>query len=45
MKRDELVRVADNLIKPVLHQAEEGRHIYCIIDSGVRYLYVVETQK
>jgi hypothetical protein len=42
---DDLVRIADDLVKPVLHQAEEGRHIYCIIDSGVRYLYVVETQK
>jgi hypothetical protein len=40
---DDLVRIADDLVKPVLHQAEEGRHIYCIIDSGVRYLYVVET--
>jgi len=27
----------------VLHQAEERRHSYCVIDSGVRYLYVVET--
>jgi len=45
MKRDELVRIADDLVKPILHQAKEGRHIYCIIDSGVRYLYVVETQK
>ncbi len=40
---DDLVRIADDLVKPVLHQAEEGRHSYCIIDSGVRYLYVIET--
>jgi hypothetical protein len=40
---EDLVRIADDLIKPVLHQAEEGRHIYCIIDSGVRYLYGIET--
>jgi hypothetical protein len=40
---DDLVRIADDLVKPVLHQAEEGRHIYCIIASGVRYLYAVET--
>ncbi len=40
---DDLVRIADDLVKPVLHQAEKGRHTYCIIDSGVRYLYVVET--
>jgi len=40
---DDLVRIADDLVKPVLHQAEEGRHSYCIIDSGVRYLYVIKT--
>jgi hypothetical protein len=40
---EDLVRIADDLVKPVLHQAEEGRHIYCIIDSGVRYLYGIET--
>jgi len=42
---DDLVRIADDLVKPVLHQAEAGRHTYCVIDSGVRYLYVIETQK
>ena len=40
---DDLVRIADDLARPVLHQAEERRHSYCVIDSGVRYLYVVET--
>jgi hypothetical protein len=40
---DDLARIADDLVKPILHQAEEGRHSYCVIDSGVRYLYVIET--
>jgi len=40
---DDLVRIADDLVKPVLHREEEGRHTYCIIDSGVRYLYVIGT--
>ena len=40
---DDLVRIADDLVKPVLHWAEEGRHTYCVIDSGVRYLYVIKT--
>lgn len=40
---DDLIRIADDLIKPVLHQIAEGRHTYCVIDSGVRYLYSVET--
>jgi len=43
MKRDELVRIADDLVKPVLHKVEEERHIHCIIDGGIRYLYVIET--
>ena len=42
---DDLVRIADDLVKPVLHQAAKGRHTYCIIDGDVRYLYVIETQK
>jgi hypothetical protein len=40
---DDLVRIADDLVKPVLHEVEEGRHSYCVIDSGVRYLYVIKT--
>jgi hypothetical protein len=40
---DDLVRIADDLVKPVLHREGEGAHTYCIIDSGVRYLYVVKT--
>jgi hypothetical protein len=40
---DDLVRIADDLVKPVLHQEEEGRHTYCIIDGGVRYQYVIKT--
>jgi len=37
---DDLVRIADDLVKPVLHQVEAGRHIYCTIDGAVRYQYV-----
>ena len=40
---DELVTTADALFKPVLHHAEADKHTYCIIDGGVRYLYVVQT--
>ncbi len=39
---DDLVRIADDLVKPVLHQVQEGRHIYCTIDGTVRYQYVIE---
>jgi len=42
---DQLVRTADALLKPVLHHAEADKHTYCVIDSGVRYLYVAETEK
>jgi hypothetical protein len=40
---DDLVRIADDLARPVLHQMEEGRHSYCIIDGSVRYVYFIET--
>ena len=40
---DELVKTADALLKPVLHHAEADRHTYCVIDSGVRYVYVSGT--
>ena len=40
---DELVTAADALLKPVLHRAEADKHTCCIMDGGVRYLYVVQT--
>jgi len=41
---DELVSIADALLKPVLHHTRADKHTYCVIDGGVRYLYVIETQ-
>ena len=41
---DALARIADDLVKPVLHQVEEGGHIYCAIDGAVRYQYVSQPQ-
>ena len=38
---DALVRVADDLVKPVLHQVKAGKHIYCTIDGAVRYQFVI----
>ena len=37
---DELVKVADSLLKPVLHKAGVGRHIYWVIDGPTVYRYV-----
>ena len=37
---DDLVKISDDLVKPVLHHVEEGRHIYCTIDGAVRYQYI-----
>jgi len=37
---DELVRTADALLKPVLHQAEADKHTYCVIDGAIRYQYI-----
>jgi len=39
---DELIKVSDNLLKPVLHKAETHRHIYCVIDGLTRYQYISE---
>jgi hypothetical protein len=40
---EELVSTADALLKPVLHHAQADKHTYCVIDGGVRYLYIIET--
>lgn len=37
---DELVKVAEALLKPVLRLAEPERHVYCVIDGMARYQYV-----
>ena len=42
---DDLVRIGDDLVKPVLHEVDAGRHSYCVIDGSVRYLRVIETQQ
>jgi hypothetical protein len=42
---DELVGIADALLKPVLHHARADKHTYCVIDGVVRYLYVAEAQE
>jgi len=40
---DDLVRIADDLLKPVLHHAEADKHTYCVIDGAIRYQYIIET--
>ncbi|MDP3063400.1 MAG: DUF5305 family protein [Chloroflexota bacterium] len=37
---EELVKAADALLKPVLHEAGPERHTYCVSDGATRYLYV-----
>jgi hypothetical protein len=39
---DELIKAADSLLKPVLHQAEADKHTYCVIDGLTRYAYISE---
>lgn len=41
---DDLIKVADELGKIVLHQAKEDKHTYCVIDSLTRYEYVSTLQ-
>jgi len=37
---EELIKAADNLLKPVLHQASAHKHTYCVIDGLTRYEYI-----
>ena len=39
---DELIKAADNLLKPVLHKAEAQKHSYCVMDGSTRYEYTSE---
>jgi hypothetical protein len=41
---DDLIRTAEELLKPVLHQGEKERHTYCAIDGLVRYQYVSQLE-
>jgi acyl carrier protein len=41
---DELIKIAENLLKPVLHVTDGDRHIYYIIDGQTRYRYVMEPE-
>ena len=41
---DELVRTADALLKPVLHQAQADKHTYCVIDGAIRYQYISQPE-
>ncbi|MFA5309359.1 MAG: DUF5305 family protein [Dehalococcoidales bacterium] len=36
---DDLIKTAENLLKPLLHKAEGQQHIYCVFDGNTRYEY------
>ena len=38
---EDLIKVADELLKPVLHKAEKERHTYCVFDVETRYEYLL----
>jgi hypothetical protein len=37
---EELIKVSDSLMKPVLHQVEADKHTYCVIDGLTMYEYL-----
>lgn len=41
----DLAKIADDAIKPMLHHASDGRHSYVVLDGGVRYEYVLESDE
>ena len=44
MSLDALIKTADNLLKPVFHLVENGKHTYCVIDGSIRYEYILTDQ-
>jgi len=38
---DDMVKLIDELHKPILHKAGEKRHIYCVFDGSTRYEYLL----
>ena len=38
---DDLIKVAQGLLKPVLHKVEKGQHTYCVLDAATCYEYVI----
>lgn len=38
---DDMVKLIDELHKPILHNAEEKRHTYCVFDGLTRYEYLL----
>ena len=37
----ELVKLADALLKPVLHLQHDGANVYCVIDGASRYVFAI----
>jgi CRP-like cAMP-binding protein len=37
-----IITLADDLVKPLLHQSEEGKHSYWVVDGAVRYQYTIQ---
>ena len=41
---EELAKIANNLLKPILHKIEPNEHIYWVVDGLTRYRYVVKEE-
>ena len=41
---EELAKIANNLLKPILHKLEPNEHIYWVVDGLTRYRYVVKEE-
>jgi hypothetical protein len=38
---EDLIKTSQGLLKPILHKAEYGQHVYCVFDDSTRYQYVI----
>ena len=42
---EDLMKVAEDLGKPVIHKANKGKHLYCVFDNSVQYKYILSGEK
>ena len=39
---EDLVKISDESVKPIIHREENGKHIFYVIDIDVRYEFLIE---
>lgn len=42
---EDLVKISQSIIKPIIHVSKENRHIFCLVDEDLVYMYEHEEQR